>query len=227
MISGVFAKLKNKCLKTECGYLISSITAVTNFMFLERVNLAVNAAIVQEAAAARALLAAQALADCRAENNPFLPGSILGPSRAAMWGPDPCLEQEKELADAQAAQRAAQISSAPTEQNLAAGPAAEFSNTWDPSELFQPETMNVDIPQLESAWSPTSLEDILEMIAVQMDVDQDEGLSEALEGEIEKIRKNMIAAQMWDPGHKTFKRPKRYQLVLKDNGWAGHWLAPG
>ncbi|TRZ05897.1 hypothetical protein HGM15179_021209 [Zosterops borbonicus] len=154
----------------------------------ERLNSAVNAVIAEQAAAARVLLASQALAECRQQNNPYLPGaSLFGPTRSQMYGPDPCLEQEKELAEAQAAKAAAQISNAPTEQNTAVAPAIQLADTWDSSELFQPDTMNVDLPELESMWSPTSVEEILDMIAGNLG---EEG------GEDEELERLMAAVEI-------------------------------
>lgn len=189
--------------------------------------MAANAAIVEQAAAARLLLASQALAQCRAENNPFAPSNIFGPSRAQMWGPDPCLEQEKELAgatvDHQAAQAAAQIANAPTAQNLAAQPGTQLSNTWEPSELFDEVLQNTDYPEMESLWSPTSVEDVMEMIAAQMELENQDQWEQAGE-ELDKFRKNMQALLMWSPDHQTHILNNRLKLKLKNQHWIGMWL---
>lgn len=196
--------------------------------FLERVNIAANAVIAEQAAAARLLLASQALAQCREENNPFLPSNPFGPSLSQRWGPDPCLEQEKELAGAttahQEAAAAAQISNAPASQNLAAAPGTQLSNTWEPSELFEGTLQNTDYPQLQSMWSPTSVEDVLEMIAVQMEADQvGEMMWEEMGEELDRLRRNMTALLCWDISHQTVRRRLRLRLTLTNTTWIGSW----
>lgn len=218
---------KNLCLEIESGssHLLMFLKIVLSF--LERANMAANAVIVEQAAAARLLLASQALAKCREENNPFSPSNIFGPSRAQMWGPDPCLQQEKELAgatvDHQAAQSAAQIANAPTAQNLAAQPGTQLSNTWEPSELFDEVLQNTNYPELQSPWSPTSVENVMEMIAVEMELEDQEAWEQAGE-ELDKYRKNMLALHMWLPNHQTYVLSKPLSLKLKNQRWIGMWL---
>lgn len=176
-------------------------------------NIAVNAAIAKEAAAARLAMAAQALAECRQENNPYL-ASPLGLGRQAMWGPDPCQSQFEEV---EAAREAAQIASAPTQQNLAVAPGLELSETWDVAALIDPTTMNVDIPgDMNNLWSPQGILDVMDMIAAEMEVGSEE------EEEMELVYRNMVAVQMWDPSYPTFKR-KRYRLRPKEQKWIGIW----
>lgn len=198
-----------------------------SIIVVERVNIAVNAVIAEQAAAARLLMASQALAACREQNNPYLPRNFpLGPPRSLMYGPDPCSAEEEALAGAtaahQEAQQAAQIANAPAAAAVQVAPAVQMSDTWDSSELFDPTTMNVEIPhQLDSMWSPTSIEDVMEMIALQMEVD--EGLNVSSDEEMEIIYTNMIALIHWSPAYKTHKR-KGAQVHLKNNEWIGTWL---
>lgn len=211
---------KRMHLRTGCGYFTFNILFKMLLIILERLNLAVNAAIAEQAAAARLVLASQALSECRQQNNPYQPGSSFGPSRQQMYGPDPCLEQEKELAEARAAKAAAQISNAPTSQNTGAQPAVQLANTWDSSELYQPETMNVDLPELESQWSPDSVDRVMQDIIQRLgDVIE----AEEVAMELETLEENMIAVSLWVP--LPMKQTKfRYQLKLRDPGWVRSWV---
>lgn len=217
---------KKPCLKIECGNSHLTITAKMNSILLERLNIAANALIAEQAAAARLLLASQALADCRERTNPYLPGNNpLGAPRNVMYCPDPCQEEEEALRGAtqehQAAQQAAQVSAAPDPAAATAAAAVQMSNTWEPSEFFDPVIMNADVPSLESMWSPTSLEDVMEALAVQMEV---ESLGGDMEEEMEIVRKNMTALLMWSPSHPTKARKKRYALTLNNAEWVGLWV---
>nr|QSH48280.1 NP [Chufflevirus sp.] len=225
MMSGDIAKQKNQCLRTECGLLISHTNAKMSIIILERVNIAANALIAEQAAAARMLLASQALAQCRAENNPYTPGNNpLGLGRQQMYGPDPCLDQERDLASAtaehQAAQQAAQIANAPAQSSTTAAPAVQMSDTWESSELFDPVILNVELePSLQCMWSPTALEDVMETLAVQMDLEQ--AGSEVWE-EMEIVWQNMVSLIHWDPDSPTKPR-KGFVLKPRNSGWMNHW----
>lgn len=220
MIFGDSVVLRKKHSKIECGYSHSIKLCKIVLIHLERLNLAVNAAIVSEAAAARLVLAGQALAECRQQNNPYLPGnSPLGPSRAQMYGPDPCMEQEKELAEAQAAQAAAQISNAPTQQNLGSAPHVQLADTWDSSELYQPDTINADLPELESVYSPMRVQEVVHEILQKLGEEPtDEELME-----LEILEENMRAVSLWIP-LPLRQTKKRYQLKLRNPGWVGKWV---
>lgn len=226
MMSGDTVKLKNQCLETVCGLYISNTNVKMNITILELVNIAANARIAEQAAEARMLLASQALAQCRAENNPYLPGNNpLGLGRQHMYGPDPCLDQERDLASAtaehQAAQQAAQIANAPAQSSTAAAPAVQMSDTWDPSELFDPVILNVDMsPSLQCMWSPTAVEDVMESLAVAMDLEQ--AGNEVWE-EMEVVWNNMFSLIHWDPDHPTKPR-KGFVLKPKNSGWMNHWV---
>lgn len=201
--------------------------------FLERVNLAANAVIVQQAAAARLLMASQALAECREANNPYLPGnSLLGPSRAQMWGPDPCLTQEKELAaatiDNQAAQSAAQIAGASDQATPTAAVAPQLTETWDfpGNDPAVPITeFETPSPALSNMWSPDSLLEIMEMIANQLEQDQEGSTQEnAIIEELEIIRKQMIAFLQWQWQDHPKPRKHRFQYLPKNQKWIGRWV---
>nr|WOP79080.1 nonstructural protein 2 [Canary chaphamaparvovirus 2] len=189
-------------------------------------NIAANAAFAKEAAAGRLLAAQQAYARCREQNNPYLPGnSLFGPTRTQMWGPDPCEAEMQELAGAttanQAAAELAQIQAAPTPQNLASAVAVQLADTWDSSELFDPVLMNVDLEAVQNMWSPTSIENVMEMIAVEMDLER---ASESDLEDMEIIYQNLIALIHWDPGYPT--KPTKTRLVLspKKQKWIGRWM---
>lgn len=203
-----------------------------NLILLELVNLAANAVIAKQAEAARLLLATQALAKCREENNPYDPGSNpLGPSRLQMWGPDPCEIQEKDVAQAKAALAASQTSAAPTPQNLASQPAAQLSVTWDDSGLFLPETVNAELPELESQWDPQGVEEVMNQIAQEMmqidhvnlrGVGQEFPSNEVLEL-MEVVEEGLTIWSLWIPDPIKWPKKLRWQLQLKDPGWAKKW----
>ncbi|QZW33716.1 nonstructural protein 2 [Psittacine chaphamaparvovirus 2] len=182
------------------------------------------------------LMAAQALADCRRETNPYLPQNSgpFGPSRAQMYGPDPCAEQEKELAgattDHQAAAAAAQISAAPTSQDLSAAPAPQLSDTYsalsadiDPA---VPITENiVPSPALSNMWSPTTVLQVMDAIAEAMEAEaaanawQNADTSE----EMEIIYQNCMALMHWLPRAPARARA-RYKFQPKNDNWIGKFL---
>lgn len=231
MLLGDGVLLKKKCSKIECTYFNGYMNAKIKNSVAERVNLAVNAVIAKQAAAARLLLAQQTYAECRERNNPWLPGnSLLGPSRAAMWGPDPCQQEMEEIRDAtgavQVAAEAARVSTAPAPQAVAAGGGIELSNTWEASELFDSVILNAELPaELQSSWSPTGLEEVLEGIAVEMELEQaGEEAWEAMEVAEENIRKNVTALLHWDPGWPVVKLGNRFSLNLKNKKWIESWM---
>lgn len=201
----------------------------------ERANIAANALVVQQAAAARLLMSAQALAECREQTNPYLPGNmgLLGPTRQQMWGPDPCATQEKDLADATAqnvaAQQAAQIQNAPNMQDLQVAPAPQLVQTYDPLDPLRPDIpeteMIVPSPQMSMTWSPTSLLEVMDALAAEMEARSPANslTSEDLE-ELFRIHMNLIALCHWDCGYPTHKRKKRYQYLPDNQDWIGKWL---
>lgn len=200
-------------------------------ILVERVNMAVNAVIAAEAAAARQMMAAQALADCREQNNPYLPGNagILGPTRSQMWGPDPCLTQEKELAAAtianQAAQAAAQITGAPTAQALQAAVAPQLSETETLDDLLNPAIPETEFvtpdSSLENMWSPGSIEETMIKIAEELEKSGEMGPEE--EKEMEVIYENatiLLNYWCWNP---PAKKRKRYKFLPNNQNWIGKW----
>lgn len=197
-----------------------------NHSLIERLNQAANAAFAREAAAGRLLAAQQAYAACRERNNPYLPGnSLFGPTRNQMWGPDPCQEEMNELAGAttanQAAAELAQIQAAPTIESPSAAAAVQLADTWDSSELFDPILMNVDLEAVQNMWSPTGIEETMEMIAVEMDL---ENASESDLEDMEIIYQNLIALIHWDPGYPTKRTKSRLRLLPKKQEWIGSWV---
>lgn len=199
---------------------------------LERANIAANALIAQQAAAARLLMASQALAECREQNNPYLPGnSLFGPTRTQMWGPDPCQTQMKELAGATTAHQdavaLAQRSAAPTAQDLAAAPAPQLSETFSAgSDPAIPETELVPpSPALSNMWSPDTVLEIMNMLAEQMEIDQPGSTSSSdMEEEMELIYSNMVAFLSWDCWEKPKRRRKRFVYQPNNQDWIGRWI---
>ncbi|AHF54688.1 NP [turkey parvovirus 2] len=201
-------------------------------MFVELVNIAANAVIAQQAAAARLLMASQALAECREQNNPYLPGnSLFGPTRAQMWGPDPCEQQEQDLASAtadhQASVQLAQKSSAPTPQDIQSAPQPQLSSTWsteyDPSIPLT--EFLVPSPALMSEWSPTSLQEVLDMLAIEMeDISSGSSTSSEVQEAMEVVQENMMCFLLWDPWDIPPKKRKRYRFQPKNASWIGKWV---
>nr|WOX03048.1 nonstructural protein 2 [Psittaciform chaphamaparvovirus 6] len=236
MIFGDGVQQKRMLSKIECGYLHLIILFKILLIVAERVNLAVNAVIAREAAAARLLLASQALAQCRRETNPYLPENrgILGPTRAQLYGPDPCQTQEKELAGAttehQAAVALAQRSAAPTPQDTQSAPAPQLSDTFWMNNPNQDPSIPVseDIPpdpSLANMWSPTSLLETMEMIAAEMEV-QEEGSSSISENldELELIFENGAVLLQWDCWKKPKRGRKPYNFQPNNAEWVGQWV---
>nr|WOX03044.1 nonstructural protein 2 [Psittaciform chaphamaparvovirus 5] len=235
MIFGDSVHKKKKCFVIDHGYFNGHSNAKIFHIFAERVNIAANAIIAQQAAAARLLLASQSLAKCREETNPYLPGNRgpFGPSRQQIWGPDPCATQEKELAgattDHMAATALAQHSAAPTAQDVQAAPAPQLSEAWVGEPLLDPaipeSEVQVPSPALSNDWSPTTLLQVMDMIAEQMEADEaGSTASEAMEEELELVFQNMYLFLSWD----AWKRPKRsrrpFQYLPNNADWIGSWL---
>lgn len=186
--------------------------------------MAVNAAIAKQAAAARLAMTAQALRNCREQNNPFLPGnSLLGPSRAQMWGPDPCQEQEKDLAEAQEA--AAQISREPNLSNTGINPAPQLSITsTDSGGSAIPEFSNPD-PVVQNNWSPDSVLEVMDQIAEELEAISP-GSSNSSENiqQLASIEEDMHMTQVWMCWGKPPKPRKRYHFIPKSANWIGQFL---
>lgn len=187
--------------------------------------MAVNAAIVKQAAAARLAMASQALRECREQNNPFLPGnSLFGPTRTQMWGPDPCQTQEKDLAEA--AQAAAQISAAPTLQNQEVNPAPELSITSTDHEGSQiPEFQTLD-PTVQNMWSPDSVLEVMDQIVAELDGISPESSSpsESIQQELAEVQQDMELVTMFLCWGKPPAKRRRYQFLPKSAKWLGRFL---
>nr|WPD49026.1 MAG: nonstructural protein 2 [Protoparvovirus sp.] len=214
--------------KIECLYSIATMLYKTVTIILERANRAVNAVIAQQAAAARMMMASQALQTCREQNNPYLPGnSLFGPTLSTRWGPDPCLTQEKELAAAttahEEAQATAQISAAPTPQSPHAALAPQLSSTFDLGDELNPAVPVTEFitpdPSLNNMWSPKSIEDV--MIAIAAEMEQQTGTID--EDELERLHKNVTILYSWIP-QKGVHRKKRYKFEPNNLNWIGVWV---
>lgn len=224
--------MKRKCLEIECGYL-NSITKHLVIIILELVNAAANALIAKQAAAARLLTASQALQACREENNPYSPSSFFTAPRTAMWAPDPCLEQEKELAAAtiqnKAAQSSAQVSNAPAAAALEVAPAPQLSSTSDGlSPYMQPEIpiteFMVPSPAQSNMWSPDSILDVMDQIMEEMEAlsPGSTSSSESIQAPLQILYDMMVAFLHWMP--KKAKRPKQHLVYNPRNqDWIGRW----
>nr|WDQ28112.1 nonstructural protein 2 [Bird parvovirus] len=178
-------------------------------------------------------MASQNLARCREENNPYLPGrNPFGVPPRLMWAQDPCETQEKELAGATTAHAeavaAAQISNAPTAQDLPSAPAPQLSDSWDiaATNPVIPETeFQVPSPNQQNNWSPTTVLEVLDMIAAEMEI-QEAGSSSSSEvqEEMEIILDNMTAFQAWWAWGPVKRTRARYQYNPKNANWIGKWL---
>ncbi|UOH27046.1 nonstructural protein 2 [Galliform chaphamaparvovirus 9] len=197
--------------------------------------MAANAVIAREAAAARLLMASQSLAQCREQNNPFLPGNMgpFGPNiRQLMYAPDPCEEQEKELAGATTAHQdavaLAQRSAAPTVQDLQSAPAPQLSSSWDVNNLDPGIPITeflVPAPSLESSWSPTDLDMVMEMIQMELDqIAPGSPTDEEMIEQLDQIRHNLVLFLMWSPWDTPPKKRKPFQYQPKNEGWIGSYL---
>lgn len=229
MIYGDSVLLKNQCLETECGFLNFVLKLKMYLLLLEQVNIAVNALLVQEAAEARKLLAAQNLAQCREETNPYLPqNNPFGPSRIAMWGPDPCAQQEKDLAaatvDHLAAQQLAQLANAPSVQDPSSAPAPILAETFDtPMNPMIPETeYTVPDPQLQNMWSPDTMLTTMDKLANILEQQNVQPSPEIIE-EMEIIDENIKMTTLWDAWKKPRRRRRRYQFLPNNQSWIGKW----
>lgn len=206
-----------------------------NLTFLEQVNQAANAVIAAEAGAARVLLAAQNLDQCRRENNPYQPGNfLLGPPRNLMWAQDPCHQEEAELASAtadhQAAQQLAQISGAPTPADPSAAVAPVLSDTYDMNMAFDPIVPETEFttpsPSLSNQWSPDSILNALALVQEQMEVMYPDTCSSSeTSEEMELILEDIQNLGRWCPWDRPLRRPrKKYQYLPKNKNWIGKWV---
>nr|WQF62314.1 MAG: nonstructural protein [Pigeon-associated parvo-like virus] len=229
MLHGAFARQKKQCSKIVCFYTNSNTKLNLPIILLDHANAAVNAVIAQEAAAARQAMAAQALAECRQQNNPYLPGNsgILGPNRAQMYGPDPCESQKEALAEA--SQALAQINAPPTAAAPQAAAAPQLSETDDMQiELLNPaipETEGiVPDPALSNMWSPQSIEDTMMRIAEELEKQGQIGDQEM--EQLDEIASNMTYLLSYWCWEKPKRQRKRYQFLPKNQGWLGKWAPP-
>lgn len=188
--------------------------------------MAANAAIAKQAATARLLLASEALAQCRQETNPYLPGNTLfGPTRTQMFGPDPCLIQEKELAEASLAVR--QLSAQPTPAELGVAPAPQLTSTLDPQTPTDPaipitENVTPEPYQLQ-LWSPQSIENVMNQIWEEMEHQQYNYPEDEIYQALSVIHQQMVIFCQWVPD----TPPKKNQNFLynpKNREWIGTWV---
>ncbi|QGJ83205.1 nonstructural protein 2 [Peafowl parvovirus 2] len=180
-------------------------------------------------------MASQSLAQCREQTNPYLPGnSLFGPTRQMMYGPDPCETQEKELAGATTAHleavALAQRSAAPTAQDVQAAPAPQLSSTFDPPDIdpaIPPTEQVIPSPDLNNMWSPDTLQEIMDMIAEEMEIIQPGSTSSSeAEEQMEIVWDQMVTFLHWVPRFHPRKRKPGFQYLPKNQDWIGKWV-PG
>lgn len=211
-----------------------------HLLFAELVNIAANAAFVKEVETARMLLVGEQLARCRERNNPYN-NWFNQPTHQAMMQPDPCLYLEKKhnylqqklagatTSDIAAVQEGAR-SNAPTAQDLAAAPAPQLATAYDPIGNTDPAIPESELiihsPGSQNTWSPTSLEEAMEIIASELD--QIEAAREAslliqIQSILDDIEGNARLARKWwcwgPSRHK--KRGLKYQPP--NQNWVGRW----
>ncbi|UOH27034.1 nonstructural protein 2 [Galliform chaphamaparvovirus 6] len=222
--------MKKLPLKTECTFSILIMMLLILLTVLELLNSAANAAFARSAAAARLVTASQQLQQCREDNNPWLT-SPFGPPRAAMWAPDPCWDQEKELAEATIANQEAisqmQRSGQPTQADLGSAPAPQLTDTLDIANqdpAIPITELVVPSPDSQNTWSPDTVLEILDLIADEMEVEspgstQREDVMEVLE----TLYINIVVFLSWDSwGHPR----KGTKIVYKPNNqdWINKWM---
>nr|WPD49020.1 MAG: nonstructural protein 2 [Protoparvovirus sp.] len=210
----------------ECGFFHGENKYKIHIISLELANIAANAVIAKQAAEAKLLLTAQALTQCRQETNPFLPGNtLLGPSRAHMWAPDPCLQQEQDHAEASLA--LAQITNKPTQANIGAQPAPQLSDTLNPNIPADPLMMTpenvVQSPSLQSQWSPSSIENTMNEIWDQMmEIAPPEISDQEIMEVLGQIHHMIIIVGAWLP-HMGPVTNLKFTLDPKNKDWINHW----
>lgn len=205
-------------------------------ILVELVNIAANAAFVKQVEAARVLMTGNQLAKCREDNNPYKGWlSGLGAQRT-MFLPDPCAQEAKDHAEALKgatvndlpAQQASANSNAPTAQDLAAAPAPQLSTAYDPvgnTDPAIPESeFEVPSPGMQSLWSPSSLEEIMEEIWDDMEWEK---MQESMQVEVMKIldevEENARLARLWWCWGKPETHSHRLKFLPPNGNWVGKW----
>lgn len=190
-------------------------------LLLDSLNQAVNATIASSVGAARLLLAAQQLQECREQNNPYrnswLPGLA---SPKLQWAVDPC-QKEQEAVDQLNEQGAAGGNQVATLQ-LGGAPAPQLAMSVDPvpnpdpavplSEYVVPEPNG---PQ--NNWTPVEPEDIIEMIIQEM------GEQEINDADMEEILTSMRYVQMWCPWGGPGTHNLKWKYQPKSSTWINKW----
>lgn len=243
MHPGDFVHMKNLCSEIGCLSLIGSMIHPLLFWFIETAARLAAAVAAKEAAAARLILASNQLAECRENNNPY---NWMGqPTRAAMFGPDPCLEQERERHEADQAVQAADqriagattsdiaaiqagaASNAPSVQDLASAPAPQLATGYDPVGITDPSIplseYSVPSPGMQSLWSPLSIDAVMEMILDEMEWEKVEEevrqkVLVILDGLVENMD-NFGKWWSWGKGPKSLK----IKFKPKNQKWIGMW----
>lgn len=161
-----------------------------------------------------------------------------------MFGPDPCLAEERERYDAEravsetermsgatttdiAAVQAGQVSNAPTAQDLASAPAPQLATAYDPVGITDPSIPLSEYlppsPGMLSLWSPMSIDSVMEAIIEEMDWTQiEESVRTQVLVILDNLAENMdIAGRWWSWGKGP--KPLKIKFQPKNKGWVGRW----
>lgn len=234
MIYGDFVQVKKLPLKIELISLNLTVTVLMVYYNLDPIAQAANAVAARDAAAARALLTQQQLQTCQEENNPYTRwgGGIHTNVEWAVNAPNPCLPQQKAATAAWvalqklsgatttdiAATEIGQNSAAPTSQDLQSAPAPQLATAFDPAGITDPAIPESEFsPQgMNNLWSPTSIEEIMTQIAMEMDNPPNDQDMLDLEDNLRKYRTWWLC---W--GKPLVKTEIKWKP--KNQNWVGWW----
>nr|WPV87703.1 nonstructural protein 2 NS2 [Chaphamaparvovirus anseriform 7] len=194
------------------------------FLFLDALAQAANAAIARSVGVGRLVLAAQQLAECRQNNNPFkqswIPGAV---SSNLQWAADPC-QNEQEALDNLIQQGQPEGNQVATQQ-LGGAPAPQLAESTDPVGNTDPaipaNEFIVPAPGAQDSWSPILPEDALD--AILMEYQEEEPPEEMLLDEIlEGMRYYLLWCPWGGPGVKNLKW--KFQYKPKNSSWINRWV---
>lgn len=192
-------------------------------------NQAANALFVKQAQAARVTMAAQALQDCREQNNPYGP---FGAPKNLMWATDPCANEEQALAEAttqdQTSASLAQASGQPNPTDLASAPAPQLSDTLEnegPDPAVPMTEFITPSSNLTNMWSPNTVLEIMDMMAEEMEGIQ-EGSTQIQENmeALEAVHYNITLFLSWDPWGKPKKKMPRINYMPNNSNWINRYM---
>lgn len=229
--------MRSLCLEIECLF-GPGIMMPPVLIFVELVNIAANAAFVKQVEAARLLLTGNQLAECRQRTNPYLSGGLAGSigNQRLMFAPDPCAQEAKDHAAAlagattkdQPAAQLSQTSNAPTAQDLASAPAPQLATAYDPVGNTDPAIPEsefvVPSPGMQSLWSPSSIEEVMEKIWADMDWEELEEKMQIQVMEIlDDLEENARRAKLWWCWGTPSPMPHKLKFQPRNQSWVGKW----